>query len=111
MGKRSTHFSKTFRWQPAHAGDPQPATVEVAGTFSDWKRLPLAHDRATNHWHLTLHHIPGNCTHHYMLLVDGHPAKDKHCDGLAVPKNETEKQFELATVRGPRVFILFSNTK
>jgi hypothetical protein len=73
--------------------------------------VALAHEHATNCWQLTLHHIPGNCTHHYMLFVDGQPASHKHCDGLAVPANEQETQFALPTARGPRVFMLFSNTK
>jgi len=109
--KRGTHFSKAFRWQPAKPGDPNPAKVEIAGTFTEWKPVALAHDHATNHWQIILHHIPGNCTHHYMLLVDGQPTSHKHCDGLAVPANAQETQFALATARGPRVFMLFSNTK
>ena len=109
--KRGTFFSKAFRWHPAKPGDPNPASVTIAGTFTDWKPVPLAHDRATNCWQLTLHNIPGNCTHHYMLLVDGHPASDKNSDGLAKPATEAETKFALHTVRGPRVFMLFSNTK
>jgi hypothetical protein len=109
--KRGTFFSKAFRWQSVKPGDPPPATVAIAGTFTEWKPVPLHHDRATNFWQITLHHIPGNCTHHYMLLVDGQPANHKHCDGLAVPATEQEKHFALHTARGPRVFMLFSNTK
>jgi len=109
--KRGTFFSKAFRWHPAKPGDPNPAKVEIAGTFTDWKPVALAHDRATNDWQIILHHIPGNCTHHYMLLVDGQPTSHKHCDGLAAPAGEAESQFALQTPRGPRVFMLFSNTK
>ena len=109
--KRGTFFSKAFRWQPANAGDPQPASVAIAGTFTDWKPAALTHDRATGTWQIMVHHIPGNCTHHYMLLVDGQPTNHKHCDGLAVAATELEKQFALQTPRGPRVFMLFSNTK
>ena len=109
--KRGTHFSKAFRWHPAKPGDPKPASVAIAGTFTEWKPVALHHDHATNHWQLTLHHIPGNCTHHYMLLVDGQPTSHKHCDGLAVPATQQEKQYSLQTARGPRVFMLFSNTK
>jgi hypothetical protein len=109
--KRSTSFSKTFRWHSAKPGDPTPAAVTLVGTFTDWKPVPLHHDRATNAWQLALHHIPGNCTHHYMLLVNGQPASHKHCDGLAMPATNQEKQYALETPRGPRVSMLFSNTK
>ncbi len=109
--KRSTSFSKTFRWHPAKPGDPTPAAVTLAGTFTDWKPVLLHHDRATNVWQLALNHIPGNCTHHYMLLVDGQPVNDKNSDGLAKPEKEAENRFALQTARGPRVFMLFSNTK
>ena len=111
MAKRPAFFSKVFRWQPAKPGDPKPASVEVAGTFNEWKPAALVPDHATNCWQLTLHNLPGNRTHHYMLLVDGQPASDRHCDGLAVPETEAEKQFQLQTARGPRVFMLFSETK
>ncbi|HUZ07629.1 MAG TPA: hypothetical protein VMV89_09095 [Candidatus Paceibacterota bacterium] len=109
--KRGTFFSKAFRWQSAKPGDPKPHSVEIAGTFTGWKPVALAHDPATHHWQVMIHHIPGNCTHHYILLVDGQPASYKDCDGLAVPVNEVEKRFALQTPRGPRVFMLFSNTK
>ena len=109
--KRGTFFSKAFRWHPVKPGDPDPATVEITGTFTDWKPVALAHDPATNYWQIILHNIPGNRTHHYMLLVDGRSANHKQCDGLAVPATEAEKQFALPTPRGPRVFMLFSNTK
>jgi hypothetical protein len=109
--KRGTFFSKAFRWQPAKPEDPPPASVAIAGTFTDWKPVALSLERATNVWQVMLHNIPGNCTHHYMLLVDGQPASHKHSDGLAAPATEQEKQFALPTARGPRVFMLFSNTK
>jgi len=109
--KRGTFFSKPFRWQPAKPEDPKPALVQIVGTFNDWKPVALAHDHATNVWQIMLHQLPGNCTHHYMLLVDGQPANHKHCDGLAVPATDAEKHFALPTPRGPRVFMLFSNTK
>ena len=109
--KRGTFFSKAFRWHPAKLDDPKPHSVQIAGTFTEWKPVAMTHDHATNVWQVILHHIPGNCTHHYMLFVDGQPTSHKHCDGLAVPANEQENQFALPTVRGPRVFMLFSNTK
>jgi hypothetical protein len=108
---RTATFSKIFRWQPGLPGVPAPATVEVTGSFSSWKPVPLKHEKATNTWQLTLHDIPGNCTHTYMLLVDGQPAPDKNSDGLAIPHNDEEKRHALVTARGPRVFMLFSQTK
>ena len=110
-GKPSPTFSKVFRWHPAKPGDPLPASVEVVGSFTEWKPVALVHDRASRAWHLTLHHLPGNRTHNYMLLVDGQPANDRHCDGLSVPHTVEEKQYQLMTPRGPRVFMLFSQTK
>jgi hypothetical protein len=108
--KRGTHFSKTFRWQTEKPG-PQPVKVELVGTFTGWHKVPLRFDRPNGVWQLTQHDIPGNRTHNYMLLVNGRPTKDKNCDGLAVPHTDEEKHFALSTPRGPRVFMLFSNTK
>ena len=110
-GKRSHSFSKVFRWQPEQAGGPMPVRVEVAGTFNGWQRLPLKRDRVSGVWQLTLHDIPGNRTHNYMLLVNGRPVPDKHADGLAVPHTPEEQQHQLTTPRGPRVFMLASQTK
>ena len=62
-------------------------------------------------WHVTLHHIEGNRTHHYMLLVNGHPAHDKEFDGYAVPHGPHEEGYQIATDRGPRVFMLFAQTR
>ncbi len=103
-------FSKIFRWQSPAEQTAAPAKVEVAGTFSNWRKLPLARE-VTGGWNLTLHEIPGNRTHHYMLLVDDQPVQDKFCDGLAVPQNPEEEQFAITTARGPRVFMLFAQTK
>jgi len=108
--KRPTVFSKIFRWQTEQPG-PQPVSVAIAGTFTNWQKVPLKFDRAHSIWQLALHDIPGNTTHNYMLLVNGKPAKDKFADGLAVPHTEEEKQHALETPRGPRVFVLFSQTK
>lgn len=110
VGKRAGVFTKVFRWQTEAPG-PQPVSVAVAGTFNNWQRTPLKFDRAHGVWHLTLNDIPSNTTHNYMLLVNGKPAKDKTADGLAVPHTEAEKAHALETPRGPRVFVLFSNTK
>ncbi len=109
--KRPATFNKVFRWHPAKPGDPAPATVEVVGSFTGWKPVALHHDRVSNAWQLAFHDLPGNCTHHYMLLLDGQPASDKHCDGLAMPETEEEKRYQLQTARGPRVFMLFSHAK
>ncbi len=110
LGKRSGTFSKVFRWQTEKPG-PQPVSVAVAGTFNEWKPVPLKFDPLNGNWQLTLHDIPGNTTHHYMLLANGKPANDKNADGLAVPHTDAEKQFAFTTPRGPRVFVLFSQTK
>jgi len=110
MGKRSGTFSKVFRWQTDKPG-PQPVAVAVVGTFNGWQPVPLKFDRMQGVWQLTLHDIPGNTTHHYMLLANGKPANDKNADGLAVPHTEAEKPFAITTPRGPRVFMFFSQTK
>jgi hypothetical protein len=46
-----------------------------------------------------------------MLLADGKPVEDGHSDGMAIPTGAQELQFAIATARGPRVFMLFSQTK
>jgi hypothetical protein len=108
--KRQGTFTKIFRWQTEQPG-PQPVSVALVGTFNNWQKTPLKFDRVHSIWQLMLHDIPGNTTHNYMLLVNGKPAKDPHADGLAVPHTPEEKQFALETPRGPRVFVLFSQTK
>lgn len=85
--------------------------VEIVGSFTGWKKTPMKFDRTNRLWHLTLEDIPGNCTHNYMLLVNGRPTPDRNSDGLAVPHTAEEKQYQLETPRGPRVFMLFSQTK
>ena len=111
IAKRAATFSKIFRWQTEVTGGPQPVSVAVVGSFNNWQKTPLKYDRTNGVWQLTLHDIPGNCTHNYMLLVNGKPANDKNSDGLAIPHTAEEKQFALTTPRGPRVFMLFSQTK
>jgi hypothetical protein len=110
-GPRTPTFCKVFRWQTENPGGPLPVSVAVAGSFNGWQKAPLKYDRTTKTWQLMLHDIPGNCTHNYMLLVNGRPTHDKNSDGLAVPHTDEEKQHSLATPRGPRVFMLFSQTK
>jgi hypothetical protein len=111
LAKRALTFSKVFRWQPSEPGGPAPACVEVVGSFTDWQPVALKHDRATGGWQVTLNNIPGNRTHSYMLLVNRQPVSDKHADGLAVPHTPEEQQHQLMTPRGPRVFMLYSQTK
>lgn len=103
-------FTKIFRWRLPE-GQPKPATVEIAGTFTNWEKVPLLQAGSQDAWQVTLQEIPFNRTHHYMLFVDGKPAQDKHCDGLAIPHSPLEEQHALQTARGPRVFMLFAQTK
>jgi hypothetical protein len=109
--ERKLTFTKIFRWRLSDGETREPSAVEVAGTFTNWQKKPLIYDRAMRTWHTTLHHIQGNRTHHYMLLVDGKPVEDTHCDGMAIPNGAQELQFAIATARGPRVLMLFSQTK
>lgn len=104
-------FTKVFRWPVPDEQTPQPTTVEIAGTFSQWRKLPLTYDRPSRSWQLILNHIPGNHTHRYVYLVDGNPTYDKTCDGLAAPESPQEAQRQIETPRGPRVMLLFSQTK
>ncbi len=46
-----------------------------------------------------------------MLLIDGKPTYDKNCDGLAVPRGAEEERYQLQTDKGPRVMMLFAQTK
>jgi len=109
--KRAGTYSKVFRWQPETPGGPLPVRVELVGSLTHWEKKPMKYDRANGLWQLTLENIPGNCTHNYMVLVNGRPAKDKNSDGLAVPHTDQEKQYQIETPRGPRVFMLFSQAK
>lgn len=104
-------FSKVFRWRLPDGVTEEPQRVEVVGSFSHWQPVEMTRDGKLDAWHVTLHHIPGNRTHHYMLLVDGRPFYDKTCDGLAVPHGFQEEQYQLQTDRGPRVLMLFAQTK
>jgi hypothetical protein len=104
-------FTKVFRWRLPEGQTQKPAKVEIAGTFTNWQKVPLLRDSAQNTWQVTLYQIPFNRTHHYMLFVDGKPAQDKYCDGLAIPHGPQEEQCALPTARGPRVFMLFAQTK
>ena len=104
-------FSKVFRWHLPDGETKSPESVEVVGSFTHWQKVPLIHDSAVSGWHVTLHHLQGNRTHHYMLLVNGKPTLDKTCDGLAVPHGLDEERFQLQSDKGPRVMMLFAQTK
>lgn len=104
-------YSKVFRYRLPDGHTREPERVEVVGSFTHWKPVPLVRDGRLDAWHVTIHHIPGNRTHHYMLLVDGQPTYDKTCDGLAVPRGFEEEQYQLQTDKGPRVLMLFAQTR
>jgi len=108
---RGQTFSKIFRWRLPDGQTEPPGTVEVVGSFTHWQKVALHRDSAMDAWHVALHHIQGNRTHHYMLLVDGKPTYDKTCDGLAVPHGPDEERYQMPTDKGPRVMMLFAQTK
>jgi hypothetical protein len=109
--ERRQTFSKVFRWRLPAGHTQEPKSVEVVGSFTHWQKVPLVRDGVLDAWHVTLHHIQGNRTHHYMLLIDGQPTYDKTCDGLAVPRGADEERFQVATDKGLRVMMLFAQTK
>jgi hypothetical protein len=115
VGKASTApkptYAKVFRWRLPEGRTQEPATVEIVGTFTNWQKVPLVCERKQHAWHVTIHNVPAHKTHHYMLLVDGQPAHDKNSDGLAVPHGPQEERYQLMTSRGPRLFMLFAQTK
>jgi|tagenome__1003787_1003787.scaffolds.fasta_scaffold20521346_2 hypothetical protein len=108
---RKQTYSKVFRWRLPDGHTKEPQTVEVIGSFTHWKRVSLSKDSLLGAWTGTIHHIEGNRTHHYMLMVDGEPAHDRNSDGMAVPSGPQEERFALKTERGPRVFMLFGQAK
>jgi hypothetical protein len=109
--ERAPTFSKVFRWRLPDGQTQAPASVEIVGSFNHWQKVALTRDSELDAWHATIHHIPGNRTHHYMLLVDGIPVNDKHADGMAIPHGPQEEQYQLITPRGGRVFMLYAQTK
>ena len=109
--ERKQTFSKVFRWRLPDGQTHPPTTVEVAGSFTHWHKVALMHDSAVDGWHVTIHHIQGNRTHHYALLLDGKPIYDKTCDGLAVPHGPDEERYQVQTEKGPRVMMLFAQTR
>jgi hypothetical protein len=104
-------YAKIFRWQLPEGRMPEPATVEIVGTFTNWQKVPLTRNNKADGWQVIIPDVPAHKTHHYMLLVDGQPAHDKNSDGLSVPHGPQEKQYQLMTSRGPRLFMLFAQTK
>jgi hypothetical protein len=109
--KREQVFSKVFRWRLPEGHTREPVSVEVAGSFTHWEKIPLTRDCERDAWQVTLDHIRINHTHRYMILVDGKPAYDKCNDGLALPQGPEEEQYQIMTDKGPRVFMLFAQTK
>jgi len=109
--ERRQTFSKIFRWRLPDGQTEEPQSVEIVGSFTHWQKMPLMRDGVLDAWHISMHHILGNRTHHYMLLVDSHPTFDKNCDGLAVPHGPQEERYQLTTDKGPRVLMLFAQTK
>jgi hypothetical protein len=110
-GEQRTGFTKVFRWLVPPDQTPQPTTVEVVGSFSGWRKLPLIYDPPSRTWHVTLNDIEGNRTHRYVILVDGKPSYDQTCDGMVAPQNPEEAKWGIATPRGSRLMLLFSQTK
>jgi hypothetical protein len=103
-------YARVFRWRPA-AEAQRPTRVEIVGSFTRWQTVTLTHDAVQNAWTITIDGIPGKKTHHYMLLIDGKPVFDPACDGFASPQGFDEQQFALETEKGPRVLMLFAQTK
>jgi hypothetical protein len=104
-------FAKVFRWRLPDGMTEEPKSVEVVGSFTRWQPVALMHDGRLDAWHVTLHHLQGNRTHHYMLLINGQPAYDRQCDGLAVPHGHLEERYQLMTDKGPRVLMLFAQAR
>ncbi len=108
---RKPTYTKIFRYRLPDGQTAEPQTVEVVGSFNHWHRVMLTRDGKQDSWHAVVHHIPGNRTHHYMLLVDGKPTYDKTCDGLAVPHGPQEERYQLQTDKGLRVLMMFAQTR
>ena len=104
-------FTKVFRWPVPTEQTPPPTTVEVVGSFNEWRKIPLSYNSPSRTWQLILNNIQGNHTHRYVILVDGKPSYDKTCDGLTAPQSPNEAQWQIETPKGPRVMLLFSQTK
>ena len=110
-GRPVPAYTKVFRYRLPDGQMRDPSRVEVIGSFTHWQRVPLTRDCKIGAWHAMLHHIPGHRTHHYMLLVDDVPTYDKGCDGYAIPHGPHEEQYQIMTEQGPRLLMLFAQTK
>jgi hypothetical protein len=110
-GSPSPAYTRVFRWRLPDGETEEPERVEIVGSFTNWQPVELQRDGKLDAWHSTIHHIPGNRTHHYMLLVDGQPSFDANSDGFAVPHGPVEEQYQLLTDKGMRVLMLFAQTK
>jgi hypothetical protein len=108
---RKPVFTKVFRWRLPDGETRQPSTVEVIGTFTKWQKVPLARTNAHDGWQVALNEIPSHRTHRYVILVDGKPVADAENDGYAIPLGPLERKYQLMTDRGPRVLMLFAQTK
>jgi hypothetical protein len=109
--EQRTGFSKVFRWPVPADKTPQPTMVELVGSFSGWRKVPLSYDPPSRTWQVILNNVEGNRTHHYVILVDGKPSFDKTCDGLTPPQSPEEAKWQITTSKGPRVMLLFGQTK
>jgi hypothetical protein len=49
-------FTKVFRWRLPDGQKPEPATVEIVGTFTNWQKVPLLYDRVQGAWQVMLQH-------------------------------------------------------
>src|SRR6185369_1293262 len=112
-GKREqrTGFAKVFRWPVPAEQTPQPKAVEVIGSFSGWRKVPLSYDPPSRTWQVILNDIEGNRTHRYVMLVDGKSSYDKTCDGLVAPQSPEETKWGIVTPRGSRILLMFAQTK
>jgi hypothetical protein len=108
---RKPTYSKVFRFTVADAQGKTPHTVEIVGSFTHWRPVTLPRLSAHGNWQANIEEIEGNKTHHYMLLLDGKPAPYPHSDGYAKPEGPNEERYALETARGPRVYMLFAQTK
>jgi hypothetical protein len=110
-GSDKQTYSRVFRWKLPEGETKVPQSVEIVGSFTHWKRVPLERDPRQSAWQGTINNIPGGRTHHYMLLLDGKPTFDKACDGYAIPHGEHELFYQLQTEKGGRVLMLFAQAK
>ncbi len=108
---RKPVYTKVFHWRLPKNYPTRPKTVEVVGSFTNWKPVAMNQNGDPNAWDLTLRDVPSHRTHRYMILVDGQPSNDGNVDGLAIPQGPDEVRYQIATDRGPRVFMLFAQTK